>query len=114
MPSKYSEIFYTANEAYDFSIKIKKTNGVFTLYFLQISAEFTKESFEEYNMLNDKDRILFKDSFEDPKDFFKILNVAKNEDIINNEEIGINDIIKSLKTYPYLKKVATELEKQKK
>ncbi len=114
MPTKYSEIFYSANVAYDFSIKIKKSKGLFTIYFLQISAEFTKESSEEYYMLNDTDRILYEDSFEQSKEIIKILNKAKKEDIINNEVITIRDLIDGLKTYPYLKKVARELEKQKK
>lgn len=113
MPSKYTEILYSPNDAYDFSIKIKKSKGLFTIYFLQISAEFTKESSEEFHMLNNTDRILYEASFEDSKEIIKILNRAKKEDIINNEVISINDLIDGLKTYPYLKRVARELEKYK-
>jgi hypothetical protein len=65
-------------------------------------------------MLNNTDRILYADTFEDSKEIIKILNKAKKEDIINNEVISIDDLINGLKTYPYLKKVAIELEKLKK
>jgi hypothetical protein len=100
MPSKYSEILYSPNDAFDFSIKIKKSKGLFTIYFLQISGEFTKESFEEYNMLNNTNRILYEDTFEDSKEIIRILNKAKEEDIINNEVISLDDLIDGLKTYP--------------
>lgn len=106
MARKHFNIYNSFNDAYDFSIRITKNPDHYEIYFLQISAEFTEDDQDEYEMSSSHERVLYSAIFSKLSELEDIIIEAElNDAVIFNEGIVLQNILDGCNQYLGLKKL---------